>query len=254
MSITQKLGRIPLIQGTLEALQDLLFPPYCLGCQRRLDHSRPPLLCADCCQALSFITPPYCLGCGLPFAGGSSHLCGLCLQHHYAFDRACSALAYTPPVSSLLLALKFSGQTTVVATLAALVRESGACTLLHPPDLILPVPLHRLRLRERGFNQAMLLSRHCFPQWRNRIAPELLQRVRATRPQSQLSGRQRRSNLKGSFQLKSSSALRGKHLLLVDDVFTSGSTVNECAKTLRRAKPAAIEVFTLSRSLDKGQS
>ena len=116
---------------------------------------------------------------------------------------------------------------------------------------MLPVPLHPARLRERGFNQALLIARACFPQYRSRLEPALLRRQRHTRPQSQLSGHERRTNLGGAFTFVAPSRVRGRRVLLVDDVFTTGSTVQECSRVLRTAGAARIEVFTLARSLPR---
>ena len=231
------------------AIQDLLFPPTCLGCTRRLDVSRPPLFCADCLGKLRFIASPRCPCCGIPFAVGADHLCGDCLQQHFTFDCARSLLLYQPPVADLILGLKFAGQLNGLSTLARLAANSACLHELTEPELIAPVPLHLNRLRERGFNQASLIARACLPQWGNRIRVDVLARNRLTTPQSQLSGRERRSNLQQVFSVENGDEVRGKRILVVDDVFTTGSTVNECARVLRKAGAARIEVFTVARSL-----
>lgn len=231
------------------AIQDLLFPPTCLGCTRRLESSRPPLFCADCLGQLRFIASPRCPCCGIPFAVGADHLCGDCLQQHYAFDCARSLLLYQPPVADIIVRLKFGGQLNGLTTLAQLAASSACLQELTEPELIVPVPLHTSRLRERGFNQATLIARACLPQWAGRIRVDALQRRRLTTPQSQLSGRERRGNLQRAFAIKPEVEVQDKRILLVDDVFTTGSTVNECARVLRKAGAARIEVFTVARSL-----
>ena len=231
-----------------EALKDLLFPPRCLGCERRLESSRPPLFCAECGQALRFLGSPLCTSCGLPFPAGVDHLCGDCLTGRPAYDFARALFAYEPPVPALILALKFAGQLTGLASLGALAARSPLSSQFAEPDLVLPVPLHPARLRERGFNQALLIARACLPHWRSRIDTALLRRHRATRPQAQLSGRERRTNLTGIFCLEAPDRVRGLRVLLVDDVFTTGSTVQECSRVLRAAGVGRVEVFTLARS------
>ena len=232
-----------------EALRDLLFPPRCLGCERRLASSRPPLFCADCHQALRFLGSPLCTRCGLPFPAGADHLCGDCLAGRPAYDFARALFAYQPPVPALILALKFAGQLTGLSSLGALAARSPFLTQFTEPDLVLPVPLHPARLRARGFNQALLIARACFPHWRSHLDTALLRRQRSTRPQAQLSGRERRTNLAGVFALKDPERVRGRRVLLVDDVFTTGSTVQECSRVLAAAGAERIEVFTLARSL-----
>ncbi len=233
----------------LAGARDLLFPSFCLGCGRQLATARLPLLCADCRAALVFSRSPCCTCCGLPFAGGSDHLCGDCLQGRHGFDLARFAVLYSGPVPRLVQDLKFLGRTTPLATMASLFRLSGVADRFTEPDLILPVPLHPTRLRRRGFNQSLLIARACFPAWRARIAPDLLVRRRATVPQAGLSGSRRRRNLHRAFALRQGEGLRRSRILLVDDVFTTGSTVRECVSVVRRAGAARIEVFTLSRSL-----
>jgi len=230
-----------------QAAQDLLFPPLCLGCSRRLAHSRPPLFCAECQQKLVFISSPLCSSCGTPFTTGVDHLCSNCLLQQYAFDLARSLFLYQPPSDALILPLKFGGQLGGLPTLSALMAHWPHQEDFTTPDYILPVPLHARRLRQRGFNQALLIAQACFPGWRNKIRPSLLIRRQETIPQAQLSGKERRSNLKKAFDLKTQ--LHGKSILVVDDVFTTGSTVNECAKVLKRQGAGRVEVFTLARSV-----
>lgn len=232
-----------------EAIKDLLFPPLCLGCEQRLESSQPPLFCPDCIAGLAFIRSPCCSCCGVPFPTGVDHLCGDCLAQHYVFDFARSLLHYQAPISTIICSLKFGGRLTGVATLGALTGCSGLIGLFGEPDLILPIPLHLDRLRERGFNQALVIARGCFPQWRNKIETGLLLRRRSTIPQSLLAGKERRGNLKKVFELADASKVAGKRVLLIDDVFTTGSTVNECSKILRSAGVGRLEVFTLARSL-----
>jgi ComF family protein len=236
------------MHSLIGAIQDLLFPPVCVLCGRRLDHSRPPLFCTDCLTQLVFIGSPLCPCCGMPHACGADHLCGACLRRHYSFDRARSLLLYTPAIAPIILRLKFGGQLSALSSLKELIAQSSCLTELSEPDYIVPVPLHRQRLRQRGFNQATLLARACFPQWRQKIRLDLVSRPLPTTPQTQLSGRMRRTNLTHAFALARDAEIRGKRLLLVDDVLTTGSTVNECAKLLRREGAERIEVFTVARS------
>ena len=233
----------------LASCQELVFPSSCLGCGRRLFWRRLPLFCDDCLAGIPALASPRCQCCGAPFPGGADHLCGPCLRDTFAFDLARAALAYQPPITVLISALKFQGQLTGLASLAALARSSTAIRELSPPELILPVPLHHHRLRERGFNQALLLARACFPEHRALIHTGVLHRHRATVPQTSLSGTLRRKNLAGSFSLIQPQMVTNRNILLVDDVFTTGQTVHECAKVLRKATAGRIEVFTLARAL-----
>jgi ComF family protein len=233
----------------LQAVKDLLFPPRCLACDKQLGRYRLPLLCNTCRPLLSPVVSPLCPCCGTPFPAGEDHLCGECLGDGFAFDYARSIFLYREPVSSLLVQFKFGGKLTGLVTLAELTKQAAGENLFKEPDLVLPVPLHIKRLRSRGFNQSLLLARSCFPKWQGKIRTDLLLRHQPTIPQTSLSGRARRNNLKGAFSIHRPEEIAGRNILLVDDVFTSGSTLHECAKTLAKAGAARIETFTLARAL-----
>ncbi len=230
------------------AIHDLLFPPRCLGCALRLGSSRPPLLCPDCAADLVVLGSPLCTCCGVPFPGGADHLCGDCLLGSHGFDLARSLLQYKPPVSDLILSLKFTGNLATIATIRELMARTGIMDHFTEPEIVLPVPLHVDRLRQRGFNQAMVLAKGCLPQWQKRIAPLVLRRHQPTLPQSSLSGKERRTNLIRAFSVAEPAVVRGAVVLLVDDVYTTGSTVNACSKVLRTAGAKRIEVLTVARS------
>jgi ComF family protein len=234
-----------------EAIKDLLFPPHCLGCRQRLDSSQPPLFCDDCGANLAFIRSPLCLCCGVPFVSGSDHLCGDCLTENHAFDMARALLSYRPPASDLIRSLKFNGNLAGISTLKELITHEKLLDSYAEPEIILPVPLHPSRLRERGFNQALVIAQGCLPNWKEKIETGLLLRHRPTTPQSGLSGKERRRNLKNVFSLAGPEKVAGARILLVDDVYTTGSTVNECSRVLRGAGAKRIEVFTLARSLTR---
>jgi len=187
--------------------------------------------------------------CGTPFPGGADHLCGECLSGRHFFDLARSLCLYCPPLSDLILALKFNGRLTGITTFRALFDQSPLFDIFTTPDIILPVPLHKKRLRQRGFNQAQLISSGCFLQWRKKIVLDVLTRHRLTTPQAALSGSKRRKNVCDVFSLSRPDQVAGARVLLIDDVYTTGSTVNACSRLLRKAGAERIEVFTLARSL-----
>ncbi len=229
-----------------EALKDLLFPPRCLGCERRLESSRPPLFCADCHQALRFLDSPLCTRCGLPFPAGVDHLCGDCLAGLPAFDLARSLFAYQPPVPALILALKFAGQLTGLASLGALAARSPC----FPSS---PSRTWSCRCRcTRPVCASAASTRPC-----SSPGPAFPTGVRASTPpccaadappgRRRSSGRERRANLTGCSPRRPE-RVRDRRVLLVDDVFTTGSTVQECSRALAAAGADRIEVFTLARS------
>lgn len=233
----------------LDACKNLIFPAYCLECERRLPEGRPPLFCDDCLSGISVITSPYCTCCGLPFKSGQAHLCSQCHVKPYSFTLARASVFYQGPVTSLISDFKFNGKLTGLPTLTALAKKSTGFHDLSEPDIIIPVPLHARRLRERGFNQASLLAHAVFQHNKKKITSSLLVRNRATSPQTGLNGRLRRKNLFGAFSIKQPEMVQGKRILLVDDVFTTGSTVNECSRTLNKHGAEQVEVFTLCKAL-----
>ncbi|MDA8164420.1 MAG: ComF family protein [Desulfobacteraceae bacterium] len=232
----------------LRAVQDLCFPPRCLACGQRLASSRPPLFCASCAGGLRSIASPICTSCGRPFpdAAGGDHLCGPCLRGSWHFTRARALFLYTTPIAKAIHGLKYGHTTAALATFRFFFQARQAELALAIPDRIVPVPLHPHRLRQRGFNQALLLARTLFPGHPD-IRPDLLERHRATPPQTRLSGEVRRRNLKGAFRVVNPGEVAGKSVLLLDDVFTTGATVDECARALRHAGAGEVQVLTMAR-------
>ena len=185
---------------------------------------------------------------------GPDHRCGQCLKEPPSFRRA-RAWAYyqrgkdaPQPVSEAIQHFKYHRDLSVGKTLAILAA-------VHYPfasesyDAIIPVPLHLERLRWRGFNQSLLLARAIGATHQIAVDPFLLERSRPTVPQTQLMGKERRTNVKGAFTVSATDHVKGKRMLVVDDVYTSGATVHECAQTLRHAGAQVVDVFTLARAV-----
>lgn len=240
-------GRFPFV-SLFAAGRDLLFPARCLACGVLLGRHTLPLLCPSCQKRLVPLNSPLCRCCGTPFSTGRDHLCGACLKTAPPFTLARSAFLYQAPLDRLILDIKFGHHLTGLASLAHLASHSPAFATLARPDLILPVPLHRDRLRERGFNQALLLAKCCFA-GQAEVAADVLRKDLATLPQTRLSGTARRKNLRGAFSVHRPDQVAGKKILLVDDVFTTGSTMVACARILVQAGAVRVEAFTLARSL-----
>ncbi len=234
------------VKNWLQAIGDLCFPPHCLCCATPLPWGGGMDLCGECQGKLRPITAPLCPVCGLMYvkSGGGSHPCTLCCRKKYAFDLARAVFCYNDEIGKLIHSLKFSGKKTGLRTMAVLAGKS----LLHDlgcPDIIVPVPLHPKKLASRGFNQSLLLAKVFFPDHQDRIS-HCLVRNRHTRPQTGLKGGERRRNVVGAFAVLEPGVVQGKKICLVDDVFTTGTTVNECAKTLKKAGAASVEVSTLA--------
>lgn len=232
----------------LAAFLDLLLPPFCLSCDTPLGPSPEFLFCPSCLARLRFITSPLCPCCGRVYlsASGGDHHCGTCLSTPFHFSKARALFLYQDPLKEVIHRFKYQGKTTCLASFAKFARKLPHTAEMEGADFIVPVPLHPSRLRERGFNQALLLARAFFPKDK-RISADLLIRFRSTEPQTNFNGNARRSNLKNAFRVVKPHRVAGKKILLLDDVFTTGTTVNECARVLKKAGAEEVMVLTLAR-------
>ncbi len=227
---------------------DLFFPPFCSSCRKAVEDSDKPL-CEKCLSQLKFMKTPYCTCCGKSFSSGNkNHLCGDCLKSSWNFDKARSIVLYEDIIAGLIHELKYSGSMSGLKTFQHLSRQSPVRDDLTTADLILPVPLHIKRLRHRGFNQALLLAKSLFPNAREKIRYDLLFRQTNTPTQTGLSGRERRKNVKNAFVVTKPSEISGRNILIIDDVFTTGSTVNECAGALKKNGCKRVEILTICRA------
>ena len=211
-------------------------------------------LCTDCWTRLRFLTRPFCARCGLPFAydTGENTLCGVCIADPPLFDRARAALAYDDGSRSLLIGLKHN-RMPALKTLAGWMRRDGAA-LLEDADIVCAVPLHRWRLLKRGYNQAVLLANSVARPSGTPVIPDLLIRHRATPSQGGLSRSGRQRNVRNAFAVhpRRRASVQGARIVIVDDVFTTGATLNECCRTLRKAGAARVDVLCAARVLPAG--
>lgn len=228
---------------------DALLPPQCLSCGA-LAHE-PGALCASCWEQVSYISDPHCYRCGFPFevsdfSRPEETLCGGCSSKAPAFHRARSVLVYDDASRNLILRFKHADRTEGAPAFARWMARTGA-GLIAEADVIVPVPLHRWRLFSRRYNQSALLSAHLADQTDTEFAPSLLVRHRNTQTQGGLDRRGRTRNVQGAFFMGRGPDVAGKRVLLIDDVLTTGATVSECAKVLKRAGAADVDVLTLAR-------
>ncbi|HEY3067568.1 MAG TPA: ComF family protein [Methylomirabilota bacterium] len=229
------------------AALDLIFPAICPVCASRLGRGRRDPLCGDCWSAIDRITGPGCATCGLPFPTFGTDRCGSCAADPPAFDYARAAAAYAGPLREALHALKFHGRRGLARPLAALVREQCAETLPPDVDALVPVPLAQARERARGFNQAALVTARLAGALKLPARGGWLRRMRETAPQTELAAAERARNVRDAFA--ASPAVAGRHVVVVDDVFTTGATAAECARVLRRAGARRVGVLTVARVL-----
>ena len=234
-----------------EEIVGLLFPSRCQVCGELHDD----LICSACREAMVLIAEPYCLCCGVPLrpTGRTAKLCSECRQGR-AFDGARAVGLHTGSLRRAIIRYKFDGRRRLAKPLAEMLAEvfdaeRSAGLPLSGAAALVPAPLYPARKAWRGFDQAELLCRYLsemtgLPTW-----PDVLARVRDTRPQVELSGRERRDNVRGAFEARKTYRLKEKSLVLVDDVFTTGATLSECARTLREAGATAAYALTVSRGV-----
>jgi ComF family protein len=224
-----------------DALRRWFTSPRCLLCAG----ASRELLCDGCRQDLPW-NRPACPGCALPLATPPERLCAACARHAPPFDRAMSAFRYEPPIAQAVQRLKYGADFLAArwlgATLAQYVTERGGAL----PQALLPVPLHRGRLRRRGYNQALELARVAARALQLDLLPQAAERVRATEDQIGKSAAERRRNLRKAFAVQAE--VRGLHLAIVDDVVTTGSTAAELARACRKAGAVRVEVWSVARA------
>ena len=235
------------LQEWLKGAKDLLFPPSCFVCSVSMVGTACGI-CSDCLQNVSLISSPQCPVCGREISDSAAgdHLCGSCLRKTPPYLSARGIAHYQEPVASLLQRLKYQGDTTVLPVLQEIIAL-GAYGEPAEEDRIIPVPLHIRRLRQRGFNQALLLAQIFFPERIDCILVDTLQRTRHTIPQTGLDGIARRKNMSRAFSVRNAREVRGKKIILVDDVYTTGTTVAECSRALLSAGAREVHVLTLAR-------
>ena len=251
------------VNGLAEGLFATFFPAHCRLCSAPLLRiSRLPV-CTDCLAALRPISGAVCSICGerlaVPYAAlarGGEARCGLCERLQPPFVKASAYGSYDGGLRDLIQLLKYERVKPAASVLGRMLAEAVADLVPLFGDgevIVVPVPLHSRKLRERGFNQAELIAQAALKLRRDGDALQLragvLQRVRETSSQTGLTRHQRRENLRGAFVVARPEEAAGRQFLLVDDVFTTGTTVSECARILRRAGASKVFVATVARTL-----
>ncbi len=220
-----------------------LFPHACLLCGAPAGADR---LCGGCGDDMPHHTVPQCPQCAIPTPVGQ--LCGACLKHPPAYDRSVAAFSYSFPVDQLIPALKYHSRLAIAQVLGQHLAEAVAAR--PRPDLLIPMPLHPARIRQRGFNHATEIGRVVAKSLNLKLDFECCKRVRDTPPQVALAYDQRRRNVRGAFVCEGD--VSGKRIALIDDVMTTGTSLDESAKTLKKAGAGEVEIWVVARTLMPG--
>ena len=235
-------------------LIDLIYPPRCHICQtfRQKDSNNTGQICQTCLDEFTEIKSPLCPVCRRPFDSISEedHLCEDCLRKRPSYDALGAPYLYEGKIMDGVHQLKYSGKKQLADSLGMLLGSFSLSWLPESAEgIIMPVPLHPKKLRQRKFNQSLLLARSIKPSLEMELDYLSLRRTRHTQPQTGLKKDERRKNVRKAFELNGTVHLKGKTIVLIDDVATTGSTVNECARVLKKAGVEKVYCLVLARTV-----
>lgn len=238
------------MKNIFKYLLNVILPPRCPYCGKivTLEHT----LCETCFNKIRFISAPHCRVCGTPFENETDArlnvVCAKCATHKHATRYQRSAIVYDDFSKKIILDFKFHGKTQYAPILLKWLLLAGQ-DILKDIDLIVPVPLSYRRLFKRGYNQSAILAKMLSRQTGISIDLTGLKKCRHTKPQSLLLGNARLSNVKNAFQVVQNEHIKGKRILLIDDVMTTGATLSECTKVLLKAGALSVDTLTVARVL-----
>jgi competence protein ComFC len=240
-----------MLKSLFGGLIDILYPKVCLTCRKKLSSANVDnFVCLECWNNIKRNVPPFCSCCGrgLDKTGVQESTCSLCRKKKLYFDRAFSPCVYTGIIKELIHEFKYKNKDYLGLTLSRpmieFIKEYNLP--INEIDFIIPVPLHKARLREREFNQAEVLSLHIAGEFKKEVLAGILIRNRYTKTQTDLEINERTANVKDSFSVGDSQLIKRRNLLLIDDVLTTGATTSEAALTLKNSGANKVFVLTLA--------
>lgn len=241
------------VSGVVGLAVDTVLPPRCVVSGRMVE--RQGMIAPEAWAGLDFITDPFCMTCGFPFdfEVEKESLCASCLANAPPYKTARAALKYGEVSRDMILGFKHADKTHAVRAFIPWLKRAGA-EMLGNADFIAPVPLHYLRLVTRRYNQSAIIANALSRDTKIPVVPDLMRRTRATPSQGHLTAKQRFRNVRRAFSVtpKHAELIKGKNIVLIDDVYTTGATVRECAKMLNKAGAGSVSILTLARVVREG--
>ncbi len=237
-----------MLNKIIPGLIDLIFPLNCALCGRFDPATKEQPLCRNCLEQIPYTHPPFCLKCGRNIRTYSEQgLCPDCILQPPGFDGAWAFTRYEPPMTNLIRTFKFHNKTSLRKTFTHIARSFiERYSLKLAADMLIPIPVHPVRLRERGYNQSELLAHGLAELTGIPLETHILKKHRLIPRQSDLKRKERWTNIQGAFRIENSSLIKNRHIFLVDDLLTTGATASVAANALKQAGAANVELIALS--------
>jgi ComF family protein len=242
------------LRELINDVSDIIFPPQCLACAEIINQPAKQVFCSTCQEKIVFITDNFCPICGVPFlvCPAGTHICGNCLVNKPYYTRARAVAGFETVIMDAIHKFKYGRNVSTGNSLGLFMANFSFPDFnFSEYSLLIPVPLHIKRLRDRGFNQSLLLAKEMGEKYNLPVKFSLLKRSKFTLTQTGLNKAEREKNIKGAFVVAKKEKVTGKNIILIDDVYTTGATVNECARVLLKAGAQKVSVLTLSRVTQK---
>jgi ComF family protein len=242
------------LRQILNDVSDIIFPPQCLACAEIINQPASQIFCSLCLEKISFITDSFCPICGVPFLSSpaESHICGNCLGNKPCYTQARAVAGFETVIMDVIHKFKYGRNISIGNALGSFMANFSFPDFdFSEYSLLIPVPLHIKRLRERGFNQSILLAKKMGKKYKIPVNFSLLKRCKFTLTQTGLNRAEREKNIKGAFAVADKKKVADENIILIDDVYTTGATINECAKVLLKAGAQKVAILTLSRVIQK---
>ena len=227
---------------------DLLYPRRCPVCSE-IVMPKGNLICPDCMEKLAFVRRPVCKCCGKEIISPEAEYCFDCTRHPHSFDSGMALINYNDTASRSMALIKYHGRREYLDFYSeAMFRRFGPAIRRLSPDCIIPVPVHKSRLKKRGFNQAEIVAKVLSENTGIAMDAGAVKRIKATSPQKELGDKGRKRNIRGAFAVQKN--VKGENIVLIDDIYTTGSTLDEAARVLKKA--GAENVYFLTVSIGQG--